>query len=444
MKSITVQRTFAAFLALIAFVATLSGCKDSADGAAGASKKAGGAAAEIVTIRYARWGQPDEVEAERKLLDLFEQQNPGIKVVAEFNAWSEYWNKLQAQMAAKSAPDVFLLNGSHVHDYASRGQLEDLQPWIANDPSFKLEEYFPATVQVFRDGQKLWAAPRDCNTVAIYYNKSLFDKHKVPYPQPGWTWDDFLAKARALTKDEDKDGRTDTFGYLAGFDSMDVQWISWVWQNGGSVLDADRKKCLLDTPESIGGIQFLVDLVRKEKVSPDTAQTASFGSNMFLTGKLAMSSEGSWMLRSFSRIDGFQWDVAPMPKGKLDVANVNGLGNALYAGSKQKEAAWKLLRFLSSQAYQEALATSGTSIPALRSVATSPIYLDGKPSGKTIFLKQLETGRVLDFSPGFSKWDDAVRRQLELVWLGKKTVPDALKQATADVDAILAKEAVTK
>src|SRR5690606_3639579 len=158
--------------------------------------------------------------------------------------------------------------------------------------------------------------------------------------------------------------------------------------------------------------------------------------NMFLTGKLAMSSEGSWMLRAFSRIDHFEWSIAPTPRGKLDVSNVNGLGNAMYANSKNKEAAWKLLNFLSSRAYQEALATSGTSIPALREVAESPIYLDGKPPEKQIFLNQLERGRVLDFTPGFSKWDDAVRRQLELVWLGRKEVADALREATIQVNAI--------
>lgn len=410
----------------------LAGC-GSGDGASDASPK-------TVTIRYGRWGMPDEMEAERKLLDQFEKENPGIKVVAEFNAWSEYWNKLQAQMAAKSAPDVFMLNGMRVYDYASRGQVEDLASWAAKDKSFDLGQYYPATVKVFHDGDHLWAAPRDCNTVAIYYNKTLFDKAGVAYPQPGWTWDDFLQKSRSLTRDEDGDGRTDTFGYLAGFDSMDVQWGPWIWQAGGSILDADKKKCLLDTPESIAGMQFLVDLVKKEHVSPDSAQTASFGSNMFLTGKLAMSSEGSWMLRSFSRIGQFEWSIAPTPRGKADVPNVNGLGNAMYAGSPNKEAAWKLLRFLSSKAYQEALATSGTSIPALRSVAESPIYLDGKPAEKTIFLEQLDRGRVLDFTAGFAKWDDVIRRQLELVWLGQKDVPTAMAEATTQVNAILAAE----
>src|SRR5690606_24924470 len=105
-------------------------------------------------------------------------------------------------------------------------------------------------------------------------------------------------------------------------------------QNGGSILNEDRTKAMLDSPETIEAMEFLTALVKKEKVSPDTAQTASFGSNMFLTGKLAMSSEGSWMLRAFSRIDHFEWSIAPTPRGKLDVSNVNGLGNAMYANSK--------------------------------------------------------------------------------------------------------------
>ncbi len=390
------------------------------------------------TIRYARWGLPEEMEAEKELLKKFEAANPGIKVVVEATSWGEYWNKLQAQMAANQAPDVFLMNGSYAHDYVSRGQLENLQPLVAGDTSIKLGDYFESPIKVFQFSDGLWGMPRDCNTVGIYYNKTLFDKYGVPYPQPGWTWDDFLDKARKLTVDENKDGRVESYGFLASFDSMEVHWVSWVWQNNGEVVDPTGKTCLINSPEAIGAMEFYSGLVSKEKVSPDTAAASTFGSNMFLTGRLAMSSEGSWMLRAFADIDHFQWDVAPLPKGKRDVAVVNGLGIAIYAKSKQKEAAWKLVKFLSSKEYQEPLATSGTSIPALKSIAYSPTYLDGKPAGKKYFLQQIETGRAQDFGPGFARWDDAIRSELELVWLGRKDVKTALNDAKKKVDDILA------
>jgi len=390
-----------------------------------------------IVVRYARWGLPEEIQAEQELLKKFQEQNPDISVKIEYCSWSEYWNKLQAQMAAGSAPDVFLLNGGYANDYAARGQLENLEPRIKSDPSIKLEDYYPQTVEIFRFDNGLWGLPRDCNTVAIYYNKTLFEKYGVEPPKPGWTWQDFLDKARKLTKDENNDGRPDIFGFSAGYDSMEVHWGYWIWQNGGSILNPERTKCLLDQPSAIEALEFYSGLVTKEKVAPDTAQSSTFGSNIFLTGRVAMSAEGSWMIKSFSEAKSFKWAIAPLPQGKRRAAPVNGLANAMYSKSPHKDAAWRLMKFLASRPYQELLAKSGTSIPAMRAVAESPIYLDNAVEGKQYFLEQLKYAQPLDFTRGFAKIEEAIRNELELVWLGKKDAASAARDATAKVNAIL-------
>lgn len=409
----------------------LVGCRESQGQAPGPSPAR-------TTIRYSRWGLPEEIDAERKLLASFERAHPEIRVVLEFAAWGEYWNKLQAQMAAGTAPDVFLLNGGYSNDYAARGQLENLQPWLGRETSMTLEAYYPQTVEIFREGQALWALPRDCNTVAIYYNKTLFQKRGVAPPTPDWTWQDFLEKARACTFDENGDGRTDVFGFNAGYDSMEVHWGYWVWQNGGRILDRARRRCLLNEPAAVEALRFYSDLVVKHKVAPDVAQSSTFGSNMFLTGKLAMSAEGSWMIKAFKEIRGFEWAIAPLPRGKRKAAPVNGLGNAMYAKSRHKEAAWALLKFLASREYQEQLARSGTSIPAMREVAESPMYLDGSVEGQRYLLEQLAYGQPLDFTRNFAKVEEAIRNELEAVWLGRKDIAAAATSAASAVDAILA------
>jgi multiple sugar transport system substrate-binding protein len=390
-------------------------------------------------LRYARWGLPEEITAERELLKEFEAANPDIRVDVEFNSWSEYWNKLQAQMAAGAAPDVFLMGGTYIHDYVKRDQIENLAPYIKDDADLNLDNYFAETVNVYTFNNGMWSLPRDCNTIGIYYNKKLFDDNNVSYPEEDWTWGDFHEKAKALSIDENNDGRMESYGYLASFESMEVHWISWVWQNGGEVLDNAHVRCLLAEPAAIEALTFFTNLVIKDGISPDTAQASTFGSNMFLTGRLAMSSEGSWMVRLFSEIENFEWGIAPLPQGKRQVAPVNGLGNAVYAKAKNKDAAWRLVKFLSSETYQKQLAKSGTSIPALKSVAYSPAYLDDNPPNKKIFLKQIENGRTLPFTPGFARWEDAIRKQLELVWLGQKDVATAMAEATTQVEEIIAK-----
>jgi multiple sugar transport system substrate-binding protein len=389
-------------------------------------------------IRYARWGGPEELGAEKKLVAEFERLNPDIKVKTEFASWPDYWGKLQSQMASGTAPDVFMLTGAFAHEYQIRNQMEDLTEYVANDPTVNFDDYYQVSVDTYNFRGGFWALPRDCNTGAMLYNKTIFDRYGVEYPKDGWTWEDFLQKARALTVDDDNDGRFDSYGYLSIYGSMEINYGPWIWQNGGEIINEDRTKCLINSPESIEAIQFLYDLVAVENVSPDSSQSMALGGLLFITGRYAMVQGGSWMINTYSEIDTFEWDIAPMPRGKAgSVACVNGLGVSIYSKSEKKDAAWRFAKFFGSREYQEALAKSGTSIPVLRSVAESEIYLDGHPEGKKYYLQQLENAHPMDFVPGFPKIDNAIRNQLELVWLGQKDVPTALDDATEEVDEIL-------
>ncbi|MEQ8821139.1 MAG: sugar ABC transporter substrate-binding protein [Sumerlaeia bacterium] len=398
----------------------------------------GSGAPEKTLVRYGRWGLPSEIAAEKELISLFEAQNPDIEIKVEYASWAEYNRKIQAQMAARSAPDVFLLGGTQFHDYLALGQIEDLTERFANDPSIDLGAYYQAPIEVFTVDGRRYGMPRDCNTVALYFNKNLFDEAGIAHPTSEWTWPDLLEAAKALTRDHDGDGRTDQFGFLASFESMEVHWGSFVWQNGGRILSEDRTECLLDTAAAREALEFYTSLVTEHEVSPDASQAAAFGSQMFLTGRVAMTTDGSWMVNNYDEIDAFEWSVVPLPAGKREAAPVNGLCHVMSSTSPDKEAAWRFIRFMGSEAYQKKLAELRASIPALKSVAESPEYLADRPAVKEAFLAQFEYAQPLPFTPGFPRWEAAIRSQLELVWLGRKEATEACRDAAAEVEAILA------
>src|SRR6202795_1013058 len=75
---------------------------------------------------------------------------------------------------------------------------------------------------------------------------------------------------------------------------MENYWSSLVWQNGGDILAPDRKSTVLGTDQAAAGIQFLQDLIWKEKVMPDPALFAEVG-DAFEQGKAAMEANGSWL-----------------------------------------------------------------------------------------------------------------------------------------------------
>lgn len=424
------------------WMAALAGC----GGSRGESKakpggegvSASGEKAITTELRYMRWGLPEEIESERVLLQSFEQQHPGITVKLEYAAWEQFWTKLQAQFAAGTAPDVMLMGGEYLLDFMQRGLLEDLQPLLSSD-TLRLSDYYDPPVKLFSREGKLYGVPRDCNTIAIYYNKTLFEQNQVPLPTAEWTWADYLTAAQKLTMDTNGDGRMEQWGCLAGFESIEENWGYWIWQNGGEILAPDHRSALLDQPVAIEALSFLSDLSMKYKVSPNSNEMASFthGMNMFISGRVAMLSAGSWGIKAYQGIKDFAWDVAPLPRHKVASAPVNGLAYSLNAKSKHKQAAWQLAQFLVSRPAQELLAKSGTSIPAMRAVAESPLYLDGSPPGKKYLLQQIGYGHTLPFTPQFAKWEIKVREQLELVWLGQKTMPEACREANHAVNTIL-------
>lgn len=395
---------------------------------------------EPVTLRYMRWSDPAELAATRELLDLFETSHPGVTVALEFNGWGEYWPKLQTIVAAGDPPDVFMMSGLYFHDFQSRGVLADLSAVAANTPGLAMSDFFAQPVASFSVDGKLYALPRDFNCVALYYNQALFDSAGVSYPDSAWTWEDLRAAAKRLTRDRDGDGRTDVWGFQV-MNELETCWGNFVLQNGGRFLDASGRKCLLAEPAPVEAIGFLRDLIYRDRVAPNPAELESMPGQAFRSGRVAMVTNGSWMLKSLADSPDLRYGVAPLPAGRRRAVIANGVAHAVARASKHREQAWQLAHFLSSRPAQEALAKSGTSIPVLRSVAASPAYLEqgvGSAEWKRVFLAQMEHAEPIPFTPGFARWYDEVRKALDLVWIDKSTPQEALSGVVARVDEILA------
>lgn len=389
-----------------------------------------------IVIKYMRWADPSELASTQELIDIFMRKNPDIKVELSTEAWGAYWNKLQTLLAANSGPDVFLLSVDYVVDFYKRGILLNLTPLIENDKTIDLNDFFTPPFEVFTINGNLYALPRDINTIVLYYNKDLFDTYGVEYPNINWTWDDFVKAGKKLTKDLDNDGFIDQWGFINSLD-FEVCWGNFVLQNGGKLLNKEKTESLINSKECIEAIQFLLDLENKYKIAPNTSARASLGDNTFLTGKIAMISDGSWRIGTYRQAN-FRWDIAPLPKKKIHACIANGVGHAINASTKNKEAAWRLVKFLSDKEAQIALAKSGTSIPIRKSIAYSEYYLDGNPAGKINCLESIKFGYNYPVTSRMSEWlTFHINSEIELAWLGKKSVSQALNDAKKKVDKIL-------
>jgi multiple sugar transport system substrate-binding protein len=395
--------------------------------------------AEPVTIRYLRWTDPAELAATREILDLFQQRHPNVTVTLEFNSWDQYWPKLQTLLAAGDPPDVFMMSGLYFHDFQSRGVLADLTTHV-NTSDLDLDDFYALPRRAFTVDGRLYALPRDFNIIALFYNRKLFQDAGLAEPDSSWTWEDLRRAARKLTRDTDGDGKNDVWGFQV-MNELETSWGNFVYQNEGAVVNATGRRCLLADPGAVEAIRFLHDLIYQDHVSPNPVEVEAMPGQAFRAGRVAMVTNGSWMLRSLDEVATLDYGVAPLARGKRRAAIANGVANAIAAQSKHPDVAWELVRFLSGPEAQEALARSGTSIPVLRRVAESPAYLEqglGSIESKRVFLSEMAYAVPIPFTPGFARWYEDVKNALDRVWLDKEAPSQALTDAAAKVNAVLA------
>jgi multiple sugar transport system substrate-binding protein len=389
------------------------------------------------TLEYSIWGDPAEINNQQAIVDDFVAANPNIDVNVTVSDWEPYWDKLQTGLAGGDAPDVFAMDGPLGPDYQSRDVLLDLTPYIEGE-SYDLGQLDDNAVKDFTtaDG-KQFGLPRDLNVIALYYNKKMFDEAGIPYPDDTWDWDKLVEVGKQLTKDTNGDGIPDQWGVYTETTDMENAWSELVWQAGGDILSADGTTSALDTDESAAGIQFLQDLIWKEKVMPDPAIFAEVG-DAFEQGKAAMEINGSWLVPTHEAA-GIDLGIAPLPKGPAGAAtSVNPTGAVVYKNTEAPEAAWELVKYLASPAAQEKIMALKASVPVNKEIL-STTYPDAF-DGAQVFADALSYAHLKPSFRGYDEFTTVLQTELDENVFNNpsKTAKEAIASVNDQLNQILA------
>ena len=302
---------------------------------------------------------------------MFEAKYPGTKINATVLPYDQYNTKLALLVSAGTPPDIFE-SGPDFMRYVTEGVVVPLDDRFAADPilSDATQSRVEANDFMRADRQHIYGTQFGsiCG-MQLYYNRDLFDKAGVAYPDENWTWDDFRAAAKKLTVEEN--GETvqwgTAWGYLGGWDGG---WSPLVWDYGAEYFDSpfQTKALYLDKPEVIAAWQFMQDLVYKDKVAPTpaTLDVLSQAGGALLSGKVAMLVDGCWMMQSYKGGD-FQLGMSVLPKGPAGRVNTGWFagGMAIAKASKYPDLAWEYLRWLAAdEEANKALASIGMSCGA--------------------------------------------------------------------------------
>ena len=392
------------------------------------------------TIQFSTWGSPEEMAILRPLIAEFEAQNPDIHVDL-MHIPDKYFQKIHALLAANLSPDVMFLNNIQFPVYASNDAFLDLTPYLQSSTQLKTQDFFPQTLEGFKWEQRIQGIPRDASNLVFFYNKDLFDQAGMAYPSADWDWETFLRTAQTLTVDRDGDGTPEQFGVSAHHKNYFLFWFPYVWSAGGDIFDSSRQHFTLNQPEALKGIQRFADLRHKHHVAPTRAQAGSLSmSQMFMQGKLAMVLNGRWAVPLYRKELGFNWDIAPFPKGEAgSVVDADASGWVIAKNTHQPEKAWKLVEFLASRKASEAFTEPGLIIPARKDVAQSSIFLrpDTAPEHAQYFLDALDSGKPIPAVPYWNAVLEKVNKALEPVWNGSESADKALNGLEQDVETLL-------
>jgi multiple sugar transport system substrate-binding protein len=384
-------------------------------------------------VSFMIFGDPVEVAAYQKLVAAFQARYPDIPVelrpVADEDS---YMQQLVTTFSAGAPPDVILLNYRRIVQFASQGGLEAVGPYLAASKVVQEGDFYPTAMSAFRWDGKLWCIPQNASSLVVYYNRDLFTAAGLPLPANDWTRDDFLAAARALTKDLNGDGQVDQYG--VGVQASLMRLAPFIWQDGGELLDNPTQptRLTLDSPATLVAFRWFVDLQVVEHVTPDrVAETAESSESRFLNGRLGMYLNSRRAVPTLRTITGFTWDVAPLPRGAQTVSILHGDGFCMAAASKNKDAAWTFIEFSNSAAGQEILAGTGRTVPSLRAVAESPAFLDPAqaPANSRVFLDVIPTLRQLPLLAQWPAIESAVNKEIDRAFYGDTTVEGAAAAA---------------
>ena len=348
--------------------------------AAGMLLLATGLMADPVTIKYILWDSAQQ-PAYQAVADAFQKANPNIKIEIGQLGWSDYWTGLQTGMVSGDVPDVFTDHLAMVNDFASKGQLVDLTPYVTKD-KVDTTKYLNGLGDLWTKNGKRWGLPKDWDTITIVYNKDMLkeagyteaEANSLTWnPKDGGTFEKFIAKLSL-----DKNGKN---GLDPAFDPKNVVRYGFAlshsddrgqaqfspfavsnnWMYTSGTFKADYK---YDDPKFIESIDWMVKVTKKGWMA-DYPSTQNGATGVFTAKKAATTFDGSWMIGYYSSNAGFAVGFAKLPAGPAGVKSmINGLADSITVGSKHKDEAWQWVKFLGSEEAQKIVGTFGVVFPA--------------------------------------------------------------------------------
>lgn len=399
------------------------------------------AVAAPVTLKVFSGGFNQRPDLMGKLFDQFEKQNPDIKVQIETGgATSELQRQyLSTVLNSKDTSiDVFMIDVVNPAQYAAAGWIEPLNKYLGPTDSL-MKDYLPVYRSADVVDGKVVALPAFADAMFMYYRKDLLQKYGLPEPK---TWAELAASAKKIMSGE-KNAKLQGLSIQgAPIEGAVCTFLLPYWSQGRELTN-NAGHLSFDKAAASKGMDMWLDLIHQgvlkkniaEVTTPDTVSEFKAGTVAF-----AINWGFAW--------DRFQTDPDSSVKGKVgvmrvpamvggkEVTCVGGWQWAVSAFSRHKEAAAKLVQYLSSPASSKFLAEEGSLLPVYANTYTDPNVLKRVPwFGSAAAV--VATAKSRPVTPRYSQVSDVLRTTTSAMLGGSQSVADGVNDIAGRLRRVL-------
>ena len=351
--------------------ATPAAKEAAAETTAEAAKGADAAAEELkaeegAEIEIAYWeGSTSDKDAWDELIANLQKDHPEIKIIPQTYPSSDYRDMLDTRIAGNDWPDVMRYTYQRLGKFKQADVMLDLSPYIAQE---SLDDVSPAFLSACTYEGKLVAMPHHTDTVAMFYNKRMFEEAGIRSPtsvEDGYSWEEITDIARTL---KDKYSLPYAFGGIWENNSG-YRYLPFIYMNGGSVLNEAQDAVTMDSPEVLEAIKLYEDWRKEDLVANTAFSGATTTNSLFVAEQTAFTFSGSWHCSYMQENMGDKWGMTYMPVRNGKTGSDMG-GNAVFAYSETKypKAAAIVIDYITNAENMKTFCETGAFIPVRTSL----------------------------------------------------------------------------
>jgi multiple sugar transport system substrate-binding protein len=377
----------------------------------------------------------------KQIVADFEKENPRIMVIDKTlpnNSDLQHQFYVTNFGARGESFDVLSIDIIWIPEFAASGWLAPLDEFA--DEQFK-SKFFAGAISGCSYRNKLFGIPWFIDAGLLYYRKDLLEKHGFDPPR---TFDQLVEQCRTITK---KENRRKMYGFIwqgMQYEGLVCNFLEYIWGNGGAVFDRENRLSI-NSPENQRALALMYDLIYVHRITPEAVATYTEeeSRHVFGNGKSVFLRNWPyvWSLveAENSSLQG-KVGIAPLPhfQGGETFGTLGGWQLGINNYSKNKEAAWKLVEYMTSYPVQKKLALTLARNPTLVSLYDDPDIEREAPFMKNL-LPVFMRARPRPVTPFYPDISLVIQREVSAVLADLKSPAEALKVMEKEIQKILQK-----